>query len=358
MPNQPILYFSFLIRQAWEEGKSISQLTTEINEANAKARTHCRVNRRLLQKLYVSSPKVGLNLETCVALDSYFRQTGKIAQEVPLLAYPGVVDALVRVMRVQFLYGAKPRPKERRVDVSCWDLDAGAHILTAASRASAKCEFDTAHVLWRSPASLKTVQSERWYHVLKDDQDSVVSIGSPLASLSTEVMLAQMFGVDPFRPPAAGAACKLPFRFCWAPEVAKDVRTAFALAPAELRVFDPEIAARVRANQSHAFYLEGKVHEVRRTGNSWLMHGIVAAQRRAAGNLWLVVSGLAGPATCAAAKMVQDIQAILPWQQHQVSQVLWVPVLAHVREGDANPADGDIRELCKVELLGQPRLRM
>ena len=356
MPYQPVLYLSFLIRQACEEGKRISQLNDDINEANIGANTGCRVNRRLLQKLRTGSPTVGLTLETCIALETYFRQTGKIVHEPPLLAYPGLIATLVRVRHVHLLYGAKPRPKERRLDVSCWDLDAGAYVLTAASRACARCEFGIAHVLWNKSASLRTAQAEPWYHLLEADEDSVVSIGSPMASLSTEVMLAKMFGVAPFQTPVTEAARQLPFWYCWAPITAGKFRSAFALTAAELSTFAPDTAGRVRANQSHAFGLEGKIHEVRRNGTAWRMHGIVAAQRRANGNLWLVISGLAGPATCAAAKLVSEIQAFLPWQPRQVSRVLWVPILAQVKEGPAPHSRGDIRELEHVEFAGPPRL--
>ncbi len=138
--------------------------------------------------------------------------------------------------------------------------------------------------------------------------------------------------------------------------IAEKFRSAFALTTVELSAQQKDIGARVRANQSHAFGLGDKVFEVTRTGKSWQMHGIVAAQRRPAGNLWLVVSGLAGPATCAAAKLVPDIRAMLPWQPHRISPVLWVPVIAHVKEGAANHARGDIRELDQVQFAGPTHL--
>lgn len=352
----PIFHLTFLLRQACDDGKSINQLVQEINELSARNHGSGRVNRRFLRMLKNGCPTVGLTLEVAAAMTDYFR-TIKLIQDDPLLlAYEALIDNLVRVPHVHFLYGAKPRPKERRVDVSRWDLDAGAHVLTAASRACARCEFHSEHVLWHSPASLQTVQAEPWLRVLDEDTHSVVSIGSPLASLSTEVMLARMFGVEPFQTPDAAAVSKLPFWYCWAPVIAEKFRSAFALTTVELSAQQKDIGARVRANQSHAFGLGDKVFEVTRTGKSWQMHGIVAAQRRPAGNLWLVVSGLAGPATCAAAKLVPDIRAMLPWQPHRISPVLWVPVIAHVKEGAANHARGDIRELDQVQFVGPTHL--
>ena len=54
------------------------------------------------------------------------------------------------------------------------------------------------------------------------------------------------------------------------------------------------------------------------------MHEIIAAQRRAAGNIWLIVSRLAGPATFGGAKKVKDIVDELPWSKEHPSEVLWV----------------------------------
>ena len=356
MPSLPVFHLTVLLRQACEDGKSINQLVQEVNDLSKGNQGSGRVNRRLLRMLKEGCPTVGLTLEVAVALQDYFRHIKMIDHETLLLAYEGLIDNLVRVPHVHLLYGAKPRPKERRVDVSRWDLDAGAHVLTAASRACARCEFRSEHVLWHSPASLCTVQAEPWLRVLDEDTHSVVSIGSPLASLSTEVMLARMFAVKPFHTPEAAVVGKLPFWYCWAPVITEKFRSAFALTPAELQTFEKDIATRVHTNQSHAFGMGNKVFEVPRTGKAWQMHGIVAAQRRPAGNLWLVVSGLAGPATCAAAKLVPDIRAMLPWQPLQISPVLWVPVIARVEEGAVNRARGDIRELASVDFAGSAHL--
>ena len=72
--------------------------------------------------------------------------------------------------------------------------------------------------------------------------------------------------------------------------------------------FSVVVAEQVKRNHASAFILEGTPHIVPADGNSWVIYGVIAAQRRAAGNVWLVVSGLAGPATDAAAMMVKDLK--------------------------------------------------
>jgi hypothetical protein len=216
-------------------------------------------------------------------------------------------------------------------------------------------KLDTEYVLWRNPVDPVAVRTESWHRVLEEDQASVISIGSPLAALSSEVMLARMFGVQPFETPHFKTGRPVPFFFVWRPKLAASFHSAFGLAPAALQADHPELAAHVERNQSTAFILDGTPHESPVEGPSWTMHGIIAAQRRAAGNVWVVVSGLAGPATYGAAVMVKQIVTELPWSAKGPSQVLWVPVKVHIRAGKPKPLDGDIREVDGAEFDGSPR---
>ena len=86
------------------------------------------------------------------------------------------------------------------------------------------------------------------------------------------------------------------------------------------------------------------------------MYGVIAAQRRPAGNVWLVVSGLTGPATHAAAMKVKEITAEIPWAQGQPSKVLWVPVKVKIKAGPPTPFGGDIREIVGADFDGEPRI--
>ena len=85
------------------------------------------------------------------------------------------------------------------------------------------------------------------------------------------------------------------------------------------------------------------------------MHGIIAAQRRAAGNVWLVISGLTGPATYGVATMVKEISAELPWAKGQHAKVLWVPVKVKIKAGETAPWSGDARVVVGAAFDGEPR---
>ena len=126
-------------------------------------------------------------------------------------------------------------------------------------------------------------------------------------------MLARMFGVQPFVSPQFKTGRQIPFFYGWMPKMAGSFRSAFGVTWRELKADHPLVSARLKNNQAAAFILDGVPHGVPTEGSTWTMHGLIAAQRRAAGNIWMVISGLAGPATYGTAKMVKRITAELPW---------------------------------------------
>jgi hypothetical protein len=295
-------------------------------------------------------------MQVLVALNTYYRKRGLGLQQLPILETRGVLEPLMDSSRVVFMLGAKPRPEERRNDISFWDTKSQAELLTQASRLDVQRKFDIEPVLWRMPVDPAAIHSERWHRILEEDQASVISIGSPLASLSSEVMLARMFGVEQFTMPRFRAGKQVPFFFVWLPKSIRQFCSAFTLTWRELQSEHASIATRVRRNQTSAFILEGKPHVVPAEGKAWTMYGIIAAQRRASGNVWLVISGLAGPATFAVTTMVKEISAELPWSKGKQSKVLWVPVKVKIKAGQAAPWSGDTREIVEAVFDGEPRL--
>ena len=356
MFTKPPLRVSRLIALETERAVTINRLAELIKKANEEAGTHCSVSGKMLRKIRDNPEGVGLTWEILVALHTYFKKRGASLQHLPILETRGVLEVLVEARRLVFLLGAKPRPEERRTDISRWDTRSHAELLTQASQQGLQRKFDIEDVLWRNPVDPAALRAESWYRVLEDDHASVISIGSPLAALSSEIMLARMFGVHPFETPHFRPGRPLPFFFVWLPKLAENFHSSFGLTARELQVDHPELAARIEKNQSTAFILDGQPHESRSEGNSWTMYGVIAAQRRAAGNVWLVVSGLAGPATYAAATMVKQITAELPWSAHGPSDVLWVPIKVQIRAGKSTPLDGDIREVVYAEFDGKPRI--
>jgi hypothetical protein len=353
MNYDPELRLTKLIRQK-TEGKNkiaLNHLLKEINEANIKAGRKILVNYALLKKLKEGDPSVGVTRTMLIAFSLYWPE---LTQQ-PAFVMPGIYEALVATPKVVFTLGAKPRTAERRNDISHWDALSLAELLTRCSKQDLEHEFDIRYGLWHDTVNPKHITTESWYGILEEDQSSVVSIGSPLVSLSSEVMLARMMGVAPFISSGSQFRTQMPFFFAWRWKAAGKFQSAFGLSPQELQSFDPKIAAEVRRNRASAFVLDRTAHSVAAKGKSWIMHGIIAAQRRAAGNVWLVVSGLAGPATYAAALKVKDITEELPWSMGNPSKVLWVPVRVHVETRENTRQGGDIREIGSAEFEGGVR---
>ncbi|MSU57214.1 MAG: hypothetical protein EXS35_03365 [Pedosphaera sp.] len=311
----------------------------------------------MIKKILDHNESVGFTWDNLTALNNYFRKQGDSLQRLPILETAGVLEVLVEAEKLVFMYGAKGRRREQRTDLSWWDHESFSQIQVGAARLGRNQMSSNAPVLWHNPATLKAIQGENWFQVIAEDQASVVSIGSPLAALSSEIMLARMFGVEPFVPPHVTSVRPLPFFFVWRPDLAGNFRSAFGLTWRDLEADYPELAKRNKFNKSSAFVLDGKAHESPTRATEWTMHGIIAAQRRAAGNVWLVVSGLAGPATFGTATMVKKLAEELPWSSGSASKVLWVPVKVKIEAGKARSDDeGDIRQVKGSEFDGPPRM--
>ena len=352
MNNDPELRFTKLIRQKTEGPNKITlnQLLKDINEAIIKAGRKQLLNFRTLKILKEGNSSLGLTKNTLIGLSIYWPET----KHQPTFVMPGIYETLVGAPRVVFMLGAKRRAKERRIDISHWDALSLAELLTRCSKQDLKHEFDIRCVLWH--AISKAIATEAWYQLLEDDQASIVSIGSPLVSLSSEIMLARMMGVEPFVAPRLKLKDPLPFFFAWRSGAAGRFQSAFGLAPEEMQSRDPKGATEIKRNRASAFVLHGDTYLVPTKGKSWVMHGIIAAQRRAAGNVWLVVSGLGGPATYAAALKVKDVLEELPLSMSQPSKILWVPVKVRVQARTDSAQGGDVREIGVPEFEGPVRL--
>jgi heat shock protein HspQ len=298
-----------------------------------------------------------LTLKLLRALDVHLAPKGEGLQDRPLFEKQGILECLVETRNLSFLIGSKPRRKARRNDLSRWDARSLAELLREVSRFDVHMDFETEDVLWRTPMNARRVQAEPWYHLLRDSHRSLVSIGAPLANHASEVLLSKLFGQEAFVPPTAQMVqhARLPFYFAWPPSSTGSYRSAFALTWRELTVFNARIARAVRDNRSSAFVLDEEVYEVKKKDRRWMMYGVIAAQRRSTGNVWVVVSGLTGPATNAASELVKRVVSELPSTPGEDSPVLWVPIRTVVTY-DPTRDLGDNREIGPPKFIGKPRI--
>lgn len=355
MFNKPKFRLHTLVQNAVNNLGNRNRLFHEIEEANTRVGSGCTIARGALNKLNNGEP-VGLTEDNMVALHVYFSTKDSSLQHLPIFETRGVLEALSEADRLVFMYGAKGRRQEQRTDLSWWDHNSFSALQSEIALIGRRSPFENIPVLWRTPQQMNTFRTEDWYKVIDEDRASVVSIGSPLAALSSEIMLSRMFNVEPFETPHFTTTAPLPFYFAWRPQLAQNFRSAFGLTSSELALEFEDLAERNESGDSSAVIIDGEVFESPAKEDHWDIYGIIAAQRRAQGNVWMVVSGLAGPATYGTATMVKHIAEELPFSQGTPSKVIWVPVKVTVTIGEERPNDGDLRKIVGCEIDGEPRI--
>jgi hypothetical protein len=86
------------------------------------------------------------------------------------------------------------------------------------------------------------------------------------------------------------------------------------------------------------------------------MFATVVAQRRKEGQIWVVISGISGPATMAASMILDRIEAALPTSVKEHGKVMWGVVKTQVitkKTPQTGSTVGDYRDLPKDEKTRQ-----
>src|SRR5262249_36762319 len=111
----------------------------------------------------------------------------------------------------------------------------------------------------------------------------------------------------------------------------------------------------IRRGEACAFYFERKLYPVKPGPKGFPMYAVIAAQRRSGSQVHLVIAGISGPATYAAATRVRKLTDALPHVPEEDSPVLYVPVEAQIRADPSRNRRGDIREVLSSKFLCAPK---
>jgi hypothetical protein len=351
------LRLTTLLKREIAKAGNAHRLARLIN-AEISSQTRLLVRHRTLKNIVENPEGVSFTLDLLKALDIYFTPRGESLRDKPIFEKRSVLECLVETRKVTFLLGAKPLREARRNDLSRWDTRSLAHLLSEACKFDLRIEYDIEDVLLKKPMDARRAESEKWHALLEDNERSVVAIGSPAACLASEMMLAEMFGAVPFQTPPLGlpARERKPFYFSWPPAITPAHQSAFALTWNGLQGYDASKASLVRRNQAAAFVLGSEVYTVPTKGTRWEMYGVIAAQRRSAGNVWLVISGLTGPATYAAAQMVKHASFELPQGRDDHGPVLWQPVKSTIVADTGSSQLGDNRAVRSAKFMDKAQV--
>ena len=255
---------------------SFDRLAREISESSGGT----MVDRRKLKNL-VDGADVSLRVSELRALDAYLAPMGEGLAAKPVFEQSGILAEMARRAAVRFVLGSIPRDRLQRNDISHWDVRSMIEILRDLNHYG-RMQVDIEEVIYKSAREMAGAdhKDEGWYHQLPRQDRSLVCIGSSRIARATEVVLAEMFEVEPFDAAQPGDR-PLPFYFVW-PEDRRHFVSRFGLDGASLRKADPQAARAITQGDSNVMALRigSEALVVRRAGERWLTYGVIAAQRR------------------------------------------------------------------------------
>ena len=348
---EPVLRLAKVIRERRDAHGSYSKLARAIQEVNRAEKPP--LDRRKLRRIVDHDETVTLDMREIRALDRYLVPFGEGLADRPLLVRRSLLSSLSAKDDVKMLLGTYPR-REHRSDVSRWDLRALCLLQSALGQFHPRTKSNIDDVLLPGEFETSPESRAQFEHYLHDDKElSVCLIGAPRSNPASEGALAGMFELEPF---IKTLPQRLPFHFIWTPNARGPYASAFALEADDIVDRDPALAEEIRNEDAWALLAEGELYRVLRDKEfqtkSWKSYGVVVAQRRQGGQVWLVVAGLTGPATYAAALAVaREETGTLPEapDDEQVSKICWSLVEASIEVDETVP--GDNRKVTDARVL-------
>ncbi len=341
-----------VLRRERDRWGSYDRLSIEIAAASGGV----TVDRRKLKNL-VSGKDVSLKISELNALDAYLAPLGEGLATKPVFEQSAIMAELAQSVETTFFLGSIPRGKLGRIDISHWDVRSMIEILRSLNHYG-QMQIDIEEVVYQPEKEdlAQGINDETWFARLKNGQGSLVCIGSPRVNRATEVVLSEMFDVAPFQAPLVGDEPSLPFYFIW-PKDRADFVSHFSLDGPSIEGAYPVFAKEISAGNPNVMGMsfDGRVLPVHRGGEDWLTYGIIAAQRRYTGQIWLALAGLSGTSTFGVARTAKTIVEALPWAvTGKNSAVLWAVVETAV-ETDAS-LSGDKRIVRAQRIIHGPKL--
>jgi hypothetical protein len=287
-------------------------LAREIKEADSNERGIDR--RKLATLLHHPDKDVALRLRELEALDDYLAKHGQSLASVPIFGRPAILEMLASKKHVDFLVGV--RIIEKNLGISYSDTLAHGDIGRFLNR---KTPVTTAlHVVLMGVHRRAAHNPIRWpWEETLQEAQAVVAIASPLSNLATNTMLELMFGTYSL-PSSFGGTQRPPFSLVVPEERAVQARSAFVEGPANLEGESAKLAGKihdycwgVRVGNRLLVSEEEAGEEGARGPRLGKTYGVIIAQRRASGAVWVAVAGLHGAGTHAAARALAKAEITL-----------------------------------------------
>lgn len=288
------------------------------------------IDRRKLQQIGEDLPGVPLTAFEYELLDAYLlRKTGTGLAEIPIFRREeNLFHTLSAAERVSFFVGVRWIEALNNDMIARWDVSA---LNVMKDSISTHVETESFEVNTRN--TTRPLDPQDWQTLRNQATGKVVvSIASPVACASSEYLLADMFGFDPYEPGSSAP----PLRFVH-PD--NDFESAFLVEPTEV----PGLR-----KDGTAMMINDKTHRSRRNGPDF---GVVVGTRTAPDHAAFVIAGNSGPGTFAAAEFFASgrISTTLPRYERKGSQPVLVALVntsIHSTQSDRRIDTRSVGETC------------
>ena len=339
----PTLRLARVLAQQKEAFGSFTKLAVAIEKAS-----ELKIDRRKLQRIVNGDETAPITVKDFVAIDAFLSPLGEGLADKPLFDSPWLLNGLVDRGSVLLLLGSHPEQTDRRANLSRWDLKAAATVTRQVHSAGPATGMIIDDVVFTETRPSRDIQKS--LPLFADTGASVCVIGSPRACWGAELTLAEMYDVAGFSEPDPS----LPFHFVWSKDLKNLYRTStFALDPIALKEAHPEASAELSSGDTRALVVGDELYmqSPSKTGKTWKDYGVVVAQRRENGQVFIVLAGLSGPATFAAAEaLVSHRTGTLPRAPEAGGHglVRWALVEATVEDRGGR---GDTRDVIATRVI-------
>ncbi len=298
------------------------------------------VDRRKLKLIVKSDPKLVLSMSELRALDLYLERFGDGLAYNPLFKKPEVLRSIAESGRVAFFLGSKDDSHESfQVNIAHLDFLGLSAIQRGLTGFSNHVHVDIREVRMHDDvdAAREGLKDAETLRLFQSGGPSLVSLGSSRGNQISNWMLCFMAGYkDPLVDAPSIRSPELPFQFVWPSKGNYVLESPFHIYASDIKSENPEVASEILEQEASGFRVSGEylIDDLSMKGNSeGATYAVCAAQRRPGGVIWLLVAGLTGPATYAAAKWVNKMATGLDdYQSRGRSPVFWTILKADWRK--------------------------
>ena len=272
------------------------------------------VDRRKLKSIVENDPKLVLSIAELRGIDQYLERFGHGLAYNPLFEKPELLRCVAESRHAVFLLGSKHDPKDDfRINISHWDVLGLSRIQAGVQGYAENLLLDIREVRMHEQAAeaRKDLDDPELQRLYGKRGPSLLCLGSSRGNQMAERMLCKMANLPPFTDPDPGKLRDLPFHFVW------PTRPRDYVLPSQFHIYgegaireDQEAGEAVMQKRAACFRHAGGylIDEVSTEGKrEGYTYALCAAQRRESGKIWLLVAGLTGPATYAAARWVNKM---------------------------------------------------